>query len=162
MNIFVLSRSPRLSAQYHCNKHVVKMIIETAQMLYSAVWIVSPQRLPQNAYKLAHKNHPCSIWVRTSLENYKWLCELGVWLCHEYTLRYGKIHKTQTHIEYLMQHPPNLPSLGLTEFAQAMPDQFKDKDPVVAYRTFYRESKFKERNIVQYKWRKMPEWLTRD
>lgn len=162
MNIFFLSLFPKEAARLHCDKHVVKMIIETAQMLYSAHWTLNPEDLPETAYKLAHKNHPCSIWVRSSLENYLWLCSLGHWLCKEYQYRYGehKQHKTQAHIEWLMSHPPkSILSLGMTFPAQAMPDEYKHSDPIVAYRTFYIESKLKKRNIVAYTNREWPEFL---
>ena len=162
MNIFFLSLSPKEAARFHCDKHVVKMIIETAQMLYSAHWVLNPEDLPETAYKLAHKNHPCSIWVRSSLENYLWLCSLGYWLCKEYQYRYGdhKQHKTQAHLEWLMAHPPkSIISLGMTLPAQAMPDEYKHSDPLVAYKTFYIESKLKQRNIVAYTKRNWPEFL---
>jgi hypothetical protein len=162
MNIFYLHRNPKIAAEWHCDKHVVKMIIESAQMLYCAHWIVSPQSLPETAYKKAHMNHPCTIWVRESYENYMWLCALGWWLCREYTHRYGKIHKTQYHIEWLIEHPPDIPRNGITEFRLAMPDIFKQSDPVEAYRTFYRESKMKDRGIVAYTNRKFPEFLLTD
>ena len=159
MNIFVLHRSPRLSAQYHCDKHVVKMILETAQLLYSAIWVTNPSQIPDHAYKLSHKNHTCALWVRQSIQNYTWTCSLGLWLCKEYTFRYGKIHKTQSHLEWLSTNPPSIPDIGLTAFVLAMPNEYKDIDPIIAYRTFYRESKYKERDIVSYKKRKWPEFL---
>ena len=101
MNIFLLHCNPRKAAEYHCDKHAVQMILETAQLLYSAHWMLNSP-LPANAYKLAHKNHPCSIWVRASLTNYMWLSSLGWWLCKEYSNRYGdtKTHKTEAHIVY--------------------------------------------------------------
>jgi len=160
MNIFFLHWNPRVAAQYHCDKHVVKMIIETAQMLYSAHWVLNPTKLPENAYKLAHKNHPCSVWVRESLTNYLWLCSLGWWLCKEYTFRYGKIHKTEEHIKWLFQNSPEeIPYLVMTQPAQAMPPEYKENDPIEAYRKFYIESKLKNRNIVTYKIRERPSFL---
>lgn len=86
MNIFYLDSNPTLCAKYHNDKHVVKMILETAQLLCGVHWVTGKEA----PYKLSHKNHPCSIWVRSSLENYLWLCELGLELCDEYTYRYGK------------------------------------------------------------------------
>ena len=150
MNIFVLHLSPRVCAKYHCDKHVVKMILETAQLLYSVHWVVGTQ-LPPNAYKLAHKNHPCSIWARTSLQNYLWLCYLGKFLCKEYTIRYSKIHKTQEHIEWLLKNEPQIDSIGITKWALAMPEIYKSEDVVDSYRKFYIESKCIERKIVSYK-----------
>lgn len=161
MNIFFLHWNPRIAAQYHCDKHVVKMIIETAQLLYSVHWTLNSP-LPVNAYKLAHKNHPCSIWVRQSLTNYFWLCTLGWWLCKEYQYRYGehKTHKTEEHILWLIHNAPELPNIGLTFPALAMPDQYKTDNPIRAYRKFYIGSKLKERGIVKYTWREPPSFLT--
>lgn len=160
MNIFFLSWSPKRAARYHCDKHVVKMIIETAQMLYCAHWMLESP-LPSTAYKLAHKNHPCSIWVRSSVTNYLWLVSLGYWLCQEYRFRYKKVHKTEAHILWLMENiPKDIPILPMSSPAQAMPDEYKDEDPIIAYRTFYVESKLKQRGIVTYKCRKPPSFLT--
>ena len=162
MNIFFLDFNPQRAAEYHCDKHVIKMIIETAQMLYSAHWVMGPQDLPAGAYRIAHANHPCSIWVRESLENYKWLCQLGYWLCREYQYRYGdkKQHRTQAHIEWLIKNPPRtLKGDMITELPQAMPHQYKHRNPVIAYQTYYIESKYRERGIVKYTKRDPPEFL---
>lgn len=161
MNIFLLSFNPKEAAEYHCDKHVVKMILETAQMLYSAHWILDPSVLPEVSYKLAHKNHPCSIWVRESLSNYMWLAELGYWLCQEYRFRYGdKTHKTEAHIDWLRSNPPKrLSDIGITEIRLAMPIEYKRPNPVEAYRTYYRENKLRVRNIVRYSKRDPPGFL---
>ncbi len=163
MNIFFLSWNPKEAARLHCDKHVVKMIIESAQLLYSAHWMLNSERLPSNAYKLAHKNHPCSIWVRQSLQNYLWLSMLAWHLCKEFTYRYEKIHKTQFHVEWLMTHPPiSIPDIPMTIPAQAMPTEYKNEDTIVAYQTFYRESKYRIRKIVAYRKREFPEFLTKE
>ena len=161
MNIFFLSMNPRKAAEYHCDKHVVKMIIETAQLLYSSHWILETPNLPENAYKLAHKNHPCAKWVRESLANYLWLCSLGWWLCKEYQFRYGdqKIHKTEAHILWLLNNHPKFIDICFTKPPQAMPDEFKHRRVVKAYRTFYIESKMKQRGIVKYTIRDTPEFI---
>ena len=137
MNIFVLSLDPREAAEYHCDKHVVKMILETAQLLYCSHWMLNPDALPPTAYKKTHPNHPCSIWIRESIENYQWLSELGLALCDEYTYRYGKRHKTQDHLEWLASHIPPLPEVPRTQFRMAMPNEFKCEDPILAYHTYY-------------------------
>jgi len=163
MNIFFLSWSPKEAAELHCDKHVVKMILETAQLLYSAHWILYPEGLLPTAYKLAHKNHPCSIWVRESLTNYLWLSSLGVWLCKEYTYRYKKTHKSQPHIEWLMRNPPaNIPHIAMTPPAKAMPNEYKVDDPIQSYQTFYIESKYKKRRIVNYTARDWPKFLSKE
>jgi hypothetical protein len=160
MNIFFLDWNPQTAAKYHCDKHVVKMILETAQLLYSAHWMLNSP-LPVNAYKLAHKNHPCSIWVRQSLTNYMWLCSLGWWLCKEYQYRYGdKTHKTEAHIVWLLNNPPkDIPFVAMTNPAQAMPDEYKNDNLITAYQTYYVESKFKQRKIVKYTKRDAPEFI---
>ena len=162
MNIFLLSFDPKQAAEYHCDKHVVKMILETAQLLYCAHWVLNPENLPLTAYKKTHVNHPCAVWVRESLANYQWLCELGWWLCKEYQFRYGetKVHKTETHIQWLRTNPPtSIPRRRITEIRLAMPEPYKRPNPVEAYRTFYLESKLGDRGIVQYSRREWPLFL---
>jgi len=164
MNIFVLNLIPRLAAQAHCDKHVVKMILETAQLLYSAHHVAGGP-LPDGAYKKTHVNHPCAIWVRQSASNYMWLAELGFWLCREYQYRYGehKVHKTERHIIWLCKNLPlGIPYLPMTSFALAMPMEYKRDDPVDAYRTYYIENKVKVRNIVKYTRRQAPEFLSKN
>jgi hypothetical protein len=161
MNIFVLSRCPRTAARLHCDKHVVKMILETAQLLYTAHHVVGTPELPEGAYKKTHANHPCALWVRESQANYRWLAELGWWLCKEYQYRYGeqKTHKTERHILWLKAHVPALPDCPATLVRQAMPDEYKCRDPVQAYRAYYLESKVKARGLGTYTRRERPEFL---
>jgi hypothetical protein len=161
MNIFLLDWNPQKAAQMHCDKHVIKMIIESAQMLYCAHWVIDSSKLLSNAYKKAHTNHPCSIWVRQSMQNYMWLCALGLHLCLEYKYRYGdhKTHKTEYHLEWLINNPPEIPDIGLTKPAQAMPEEYKNINPILAYQCFYVESKMKQRGIVKYTKRNPPEFL---
>lgn len=137
MNIFVLSINPREAAEYHCDKHVVKMILETAQLLYSAHWMTNADNIPATAYRKTHVNHPCAIWARESTENYRWLVALGLCLCQEYTYRYGKKHKTEDHLTWLAANTPPLPTMDRTPFRMAMPDEFKCEDPVLAYQAYY-------------------------
>jgi hypothetical protein len=107
-------------------------------------------------YKLAHKNHPCSIWVRNSLSNYKYLCDLGLALCDEYTYRYGKKHKSQDIIEWCRANLPNIEDRGVTSPALAMPEQYKEKDPINSYRNYYRGDKS---SFAHWKNREIPEWF---
>ena len=163
MNIFFLSFIPSEAAKLHCDKHVVKMILESTQLLYSAHWVLNPENVPANAYKIAHKNHPCSIWVRKSLSNYMWLASLAWWLCKEYQYRYGeeRTHKSEPHIVWLLYNPPkSIPFCVFTQPAQAMPDEYKQENVIKAYETFYLESKHKTRGIVKYTRRPWPEFLT--
>jgi hypothetical protein len=162
MNIFYLHAIASKAAEYHCDKHVVKMILETAQLLYSAHWELAPTGLPEGAYRKTHVNHPCAIWVRESLSNYRWLADLGYWLCREYRYRYGdKTHKTEAHILWLRaNHPAGIVDIGATPPRQAMPDEYKHPDPVVAYRIYYVENKLMLRGIVKYTRRKYPSFLS--
>jgi len=136
MNIFFLDEDVKKCAQYHVDKHVVKMILETAQLL-CGVHHVTTHDTSHVPYKLSHKNHPCSIWCRESLSNYLYLCELGLELCKEYTYRYGKRHKSQDVIEWCLINKPNIPDIEFTEPAKAMPDEYKVKSVVESYRNYY-------------------------
>ena len=114
MNIFYLDRDPVVAAKMHCDKHVVKMILESAQMLSTAHRVLDGDEYAdeRGLYKMAHKNHPSTIWVRTSTDNYMWLNRLFGALCKEYTYRYNKQHSSQKHILYLQSigYPtPTLP-----------------------------------------------------
>ena len=137
MNIFVLEDDPIKSAQSQCDKHVVKMILETAQMLCT----VAHRQGFDAPYRATHSKHPCTIWVGESKENWDWLIKHGMALCEEYTERYGKIHKTQQHIEWCKSLSIDLPSKGLSPFAQAMPTQYRNKCAIQAYRAYYKGEK---------------------
>ena len=158
MNIFFLDFNPNVAAKYHCDKHVVKMILETAQLLYTAHRVLGSTDLPDDAYRLAHKNHPCAIWARESIDNYIWLCQLGLALCQEYRHRYGnKTHKTERHLLWLSEHPPALiPSIGVTTIRLAMPDEYKQSNPIESYRTYYIRAKLR---FAKYTDREVPEFL---
>jgi hypothetical protein len=149
MNIFALDYDPITAASYHMDKHVVKMILESAQLLCS-VHHMTGGTAP---YRLTHKNHPCSIWARESLSNYNWLNKLALALCDEYTYRYGKIHKSYYVIMELPQ--PNIPDIGLTPFKLAMPDDYKVSDPIESYRNYYVNDK---RHIAAWKRDRKPAW----
>jgi hypothetical protein len=155
MNIFVLDYDTKLCAKMHCDKHCVKMILETAQLLCGVHHMVeSKLDIP---YKLSHKNHPCSIWARECIENYVWLCDLGIELCKEYTHRYGKRHKSQEIIEWCIINHPNIEGKGdLTEFRLAMPDECKIGDAVESYREYYNVFK---KGFAKWKNRDIPYWF---
>lgn len=155
MNIFFLDWDVKKCAQYHCDKHVVKMILETAQLLCSAHHVISTENT-NIPYKLAHKNHPCSIWVRESLSNYLYLCELGLELCEEYTYRYGKKHKSQQVIEWCIENKINIVDKGLTEPPKAMPNECKVGSVIDSYRKYYIEHKS---GFTKWKNRDIPEWF---
>ena len=155
MNIFVLDEKVEKCAEYHCDKHVIKMILESAQML-SAVVRLNGHDI---GYKLTHKNHPCTIWARESLSNYNWLVRLTRLLNYEYRYRYDKDinHKSYDLVKTLPI--PDLPDIGLTPFAQAMPDQYKNKNAVKAYRDYYINEKSK---FLTWTNRKTPIWYKND
>ena len=136
MNIFVLDRDVRKCAEYHNDKHVVKMILESAQLLCGVHHMVE-ENTDEVPYRLSHKNHPCSIWARGNISNYLWLCELGLELCKEYSYRYGKRHKSQDVIEWCLTNPPSLPEEDFTEPPKAMPEEYKVNDVVQSYRNYY-------------------------
>jgi hypothetical protein len=152
MNIFILDANPCKAAEYHNDRHVVKMILESAQMLSTAHH--ESGVAPPQAYKSTHKNHPCNVWARATTANYRWLHELALELCAEYTRRYNKRHKTQDVIEALADPPQGTPNEPMTPFAQAMPDDLKHVNAVVAYRQYYRRDKA---NISTWK-RGSPTW----
>jgi hypothetical protein len=156
MNIFFLDENPETCAQYHNDKHVVKMILETAQLL-CGVHHTTNHNTDHVPYKLSHKNHPCSIWVRSSLENYLWLCELGLELCKEYTYRYGKKHKSQQVIEWCVIHRPNIPDKPFQRPPKAMPDDFKVEDVIQSYRNYYIGAK---KDFCKWKNREVPLWFS--
>lgn len=156
MNIFFLHWDPRICAMMYVDKHVLKIIIEIVQMLSCSHHVTDSNYTPP--YKITHKNHPCTIWVRTSIDNYNYTVKLGLELCKEYTHRYGKIHKCQSYIKELGNNIPPIPSIGFTPPAQAMPDMYKDnKDAVEAYRAYYF---FEKIDLHVWKKRDVPKWIT--
>lgn len=128
------------------------MIVESAQLLCSAHHMTGGTA----PYRLTHKNHPCAIWCRETIENYKWLHELAVNLCAEFTFRRRKVHKTAEIIK-ILKRPPNLPSKQLTEFALSMPDVYKTKDAVESYRRYYINEKIYMKNG-----KRMDMWTNRE
>lgn len=127
MNIFVLDECPIQAATRQCDKHVVKMVVETAQMLCTA---------GTGAYKPTHAQHPCTVWAGRSARNWEWLVAHGLALCDEYSFRYGRRHKSQDVIESVLP-PESFVDTGLTPFALAMPDEFKKENAVESYRAYY-------------------------
>lgn len=182
MNIFVLDENPVLAAQQQCDKHVVKMIVESAQMLSTAHRMLDGvvERRPSKSgkttvnyyklederedilYKAVHFNHPCSIWTRECCVNYNWHYLHFKALCVEYEHRYGKEHSTYTKLgEQLKEKPHMIPHLDhMTPFRLAMqsnPECIALGDPVEAYRAFYqtKQKRFK----MEWTNRQRPEWF---
>jgi hypothetical protein len=158
MNIFVLGDGgcPKLSAMQHCNRHVIKMVLETAQILSS--------NLPKDKgpYRRTHYNHPVVQWVRNSKENYLWTVELGLYLAEEYTFRYSKTHKSKEVIETCYKLAIEQKLVGFlqekkTEFVQCMPEEYKvSGNPVLGYRNFYNAEKA---SFAVWTKREQPSWF---
>lgn len=154
MNIFYLDEDISKCAEYHCDKHVVKMILETAQLL-STVIHESGITPSFRIYRKTHVNHPSAKWARESSHHFRYLVSLGLSLCSEYTKRYGKIHKTQEILENINSIDISLPDKGFIPPPQAMPDKYRSSDTVKAYRDYYIGDKG---HILQYKTR-IPDWI---
>jgi hypothetical protein len=135
MNIFYLDKSPVKAAQVQYNKHVVKMILESAQMLCTAHHHYNS--LINIPYKKAHYNHPSTIWTRECAANYSWLYEHMRALGDEYTKRYGKTHMSIDKCKHLWALPDNIPHTEFTQPPQCMPDEYKDKCSIKAYWNYY-------------------------
>ena len=160
MNIFYLDKDPVIAAQMHCDKHVVKMILESAQMLSTAHRVLDGDEYANETgmYKMAHKNHPSTIWVRSGAANYDWLWKHMRALMREYTYRYGKHHATERLIEPLGNFPKSFKSSfkTYTDPPMCMPDYCKDEDTVSAYHKYYIMEKS---NFATWKRRDKPEWF---
>jgi hypothetical protein len=152
MNIFYLDKNTTKCAQYHNDKHVVKMILETAQLLCGAHWATGGEA----PYKLSHKNHPSAIWTRSDIHNYLWLCDLGIDLCGEYNHRYGKMHKSYDIILWCLENRPKIPNVGFTDPPLAMPDEYKESCHIQSYRNYYMGDK---RDFCNWKYRDTPNWF---
>lgn len=180
MNLFILSKCPDRAAQFQCDKHVVKMVLETAQLLctahrmldgehYNAVtkngrrvsrWKLNDER-EDKLYQAAHVAHPCTKWVQKSDANYHWAFYHFVALLEEYSHRYGKTHKSDELVEMLEAAPSNIRhSFYPSSFVLAMthePQCIDHSDPVKSYRDYYHTKQDK----FNMKWtnRKVPYWF---
>ncbi len=139
MNIFYLDKDPDVAAKMMCDKHVVKMILESAQLLSTAHRVLDGDAYADRVglYKIAHKNHPSTIWTRSSDLNYMWLYKHMRALMNEYTHRYGKHHATERLNIGLSNVPQNIPNVEFTDPPQCMPDYCKGEDTVLAYQNYY-------------------------
>ena len=186
MNIFILDENPARAAADHCDKHVVKMILESGQMLCAAHWLgwqrmlkvdtslkreallkkltseIDPRLLPP--WKMTHINHPCTQWTQLVWGNYMWHSRMGLALCDEYTRRYGREHKSHAYHRWLNRHiPPTFETtiedpVGITPFAVCMPDECKiPGDPVGSYRNYYVQKKVR---FARWAHSETPTWFT--
>jgi hypothetical protein len=179
VNIFYIDEDPIVAAQWMVDKHVVKMILESAQLLSTAHRILDHSVIrtykPEGKtrmkteyvlndardnvlYQATHINHPSAVWCRESVENYNWLVEHFFALMSEYTHRYSKVHKCQGDLSYMLQSPPNnLKKYDMTPMPSCMDDKYiVSNDPVVNYRNYYKLGKV---SIHNWKNRNPPEWI---
>jgi hypothetical protein len=155
MNIFALDENTKLCAQYHVDKHVVKMILESTQLLNNA--FIKHDLSYQPVYRQTHKNHPASLWAAENMSNFDWLLNLSLDLCSEYTFRYHKRHKCQNILESFRDSSSRykLPSGSLTTFRMCMPEAYHTVDPIKSYRIYYRQDKA---YIAKWTNRLTPDW----
>lgn len=154
MNIFWLDKDPMKCAQYHCDAHVVKMILESAQLLSTAHHVLGGDG---GVYKKTHERHPCALWVRESKANYSVLWFLMVCLGYEYHYRFGRVHKTIADHQETLKHPPaGLEGTLITERPKCMPDDCKLEDVVESYRNYYLKEKA---DLLKYTKREIPIWV---
>lgn len=171
MNLFILSLIPAEAAKALMDKHVSKILLEAVQMLCTAKRVLDPEESESDAmlYRLAHKNHPVSIWCRTSRANFVWTLDLIDAMHTEWRYRYGhpetKIHKSYTVAQHLRDCIPKNERFpvdearGITPFALAMPNEYKspDGDAVASYRAYYMSPE-KQKIASWKKLRGPPEW----
>jgi len=166
MNLFILSLIQREIAQYMMDKHVSKILLEAVQMLCSCKRVLDPDDETVNSqiYKLAHKNHPVTIWCRKSKANFLWTLELIEELHNEWRFRYGhpdtKFHKSYLMAMILRENMPSddkFEQEGLTPFALAMPVEYKSDNAVESYRNYYM-SEEKQKIASWKKKREKPDW----
>lgn len=176
MNIFYLHPDTKECAKQHLDKHVVKMILEYAQLLSTAHrlldgteyegrtvkgtrkatrWLLSDDR-EHNLYMASHMKHPSGIWCRQSINNYWWLYSLWRELMKEYTFRYGKHHVAEKLIPYLNIPPSNIIETKPDPIPQCMPDQYKvPGNSIQAYHNYYIGDK---QRFAVWTNRSIPDW----
>ena len=141
MNIFFLDETPEKSAKFLCDKHVPKMLLESAQMLSTAVQKYTDRI--EELYKPAYPNHPMTKWVGFNRDCFRWALENAMSISQEYCKRFKKLHKSSKIINniYDNNYINDIPDGFFKEPPQCMPDEYKDKDYVVAYRKYYMGAK---------------------
>ena len=177
MNIFYVDEDPMDAAQALVDKHVVKMILESAQLLSTAHRVLDGQEIEGKSatgrkarrwilpdarddvmYAATHINHPSAVWCRTSVRNYDWLVDHFYALMREYNHRYNKSHKCYGELSYMLQSPPhNLKAWEWTEMPSCMAEEYIiSDDPIINYRNYYRIGKS---NLHKWTNRQPPEWI---
>lgn len=177
MNIFYLSKNERECAQFHNDKHVVKMILEYAQLMSTAHrvldgkegieisekgrrikrWFLNDSQLNTSLMKATHINHPSAVWTRKTSNNYEWLYRMWRCLLEEYTYRYGKNHSCERLIGDLAILPKNIANGSFVQPPPAMPDHCKvNGNSIESYRNYY---KLEKRSFSNWKKRSTPNWF---
>ena len=167
MNIFVLDNDPLLAAHFHCDQHVVKMTLETAQLLSTEAWRIG--MWDNGLYLPTHAKHPCTLWLADNPSAIYWMCRLGYALANEYSRRFNKTHKTEVVINNAIAAVGAYYEIGYKKvpppfkFAQAMPEEFKNPESVVAYHQYYQHKydswKLDKRKAMRYTNTEPPYWL---
>ena len=155
MNIFFTDPNPAQCALNLCDKHVVKMTLETAQILSTVKHRYGVA--DSLTYRETHRNHPCVLWAGDSAPNYVWLVQHGYALAAEYAYRFEKVHKSLAVIHQAAINRPQIPALGTLSAVKCMPDEFKVSDVYSSYRRYY-ISKANSIRMV-YTGRDVPKWL---
>jgi|SRR5579859_1591857 len=155
MNILILDYDVRLCAQYHFDKHCMKMIVVGTQLLNNA--LIKHNKDYQPIYSEICQTHPVSLWVSQSIDNFNWLMSLTVELCKEYSYRYNKIHKSELILQNIKKsnYQEVIPGIGLTPFIKSVPEQYQVEDVVESYRNYY---KYDKSHIVSWTKRNIPPW----
>lgn len=178
MNIFFLDIDPIKCAHYHCNKHIVKMITEHAQMMSMAIWYhdrkqalrlyekgrimnAPPEVTGKPPRTDSHLMHPCTMWVRESRKHFDWLKLMSAEMAHEYYLRFGQFHNPPRHHSSYVDCIAHLNSSKIPDSPwesppQAMPEEFRGPDAAEAYKRLYGLDKIR---FARWTVREMPEWF---
>ena len=161
MNRFIIEDNPYLIAKSLCDQHIVKMPLEEAQMLCTALWHVAPNYADKhNLYKPVHQKHPCTLWAMRTQKNYKFAFRLYHHMLEEYTRRYSKIHGAKKHYDSLLNGISLIPDGQITQHPQCFSglDELKTDEfyPIKAYRAFYNVDKAR---FARYKYTERPTWF---
>lgn len=167
MNIFIFSLDHETNVRYYPDQYVSKMVLETAQMLCTALRSNIPEKhlIGLNIYKAFNPNHPCCKWTAESYSNFKWLASLGYWINKEFNYRYGHNHLSVQEIDicikFMNENKQFIPyfkyETKFTDFPQCMPDKYKvSLDVVQSYRNYFIGEKL---NFAKWTKRPVPEWI---
>ena len=160
MNIFYLDEDVMKISRMLCDKHSIKMVLESAQMMSTAHRTLDGDEYANRVglYQTVHKNHPSTIWTRTTSGNYAWHFALFSAMLAEYQFRYEKLHKCKVLLTLLEQEPQNIPRGDFSPPPQCMPKKYKSDNTVRAYRNFYVGEKAR---FASWKNRAVPDWFSK-